>query len=320
MTHTTHKTIADVAHNWAYSSEGDTGQTSSNTFSYRNNVLYSYNTAIFKKVGGVCLQNFSKYSVTTSSHQSLGLRSYPDNSAIITALWEDARTSVEFSTYEIINSYLWKLDDVIVKMEKAKQKRTKIKFELELSHVATELKALIKHKILLKKDLTAPLKTLLKDESNLSEKMVKVKKRELVKLKRKELKALGAKKEKGIKFINGWRNFQESAGFFASHFAVEVYTKLILKKEVSHYPVRFNQEKQIIETMGGAHVPIEDALKLYRLAKLIKNGDKKSNNLRLGEFYKVDSIDLEGNAKIGCHNIAFQEMERCFNEEYEPTK
>lgn len=68
-----------------------------------------------------------------------------------------------------------------------------------------------------------------------------------------------------------------------------------------------------LQTSHGADVPLTHAVKAFRFIKLCRDNGRafKANGktLRVGHF-QIDSIDTSGNFKAGCHDIAWQEVER----------
>lgn len=76
--------------------------------------------------------------------------------------------------------------------------------------------------------------------------------------------------------------------------------------------VRVSKENNIVQTSWGAHVPLDDAIKLYHTAKhciehhTYVNGD--GTPLYVG-VYRLERVSPDGTAKIGCHVLPFKIME-----------
>lgn len=66
-----------------------------------------------------------------------------------------------------------------------------------------------------------------------------------------------------------------------------------------------------VETSWSASVPVEDALRLWRLIKVVK-GSRHSHidpSMMIGA-YRLTRICVSGDVQIGCHNIPYSEIER----------
>ena len=80
--------------------------------------------------------------------------------------------------------------------------------------------------------------------------------------------------------------------------------------------VRLSRDGGSVETSKGAVVPITDALSLYRMCGVAKTRGRGFEP-GIGAVvcvggYRVNSIDAFGNARVGCHYLTYDEMERCF--------
>lgn len=68
-----------------------------------------------------------------------------------------------------------------------------------------------------------------------------------------------------------------------------------------------------VETSQGANVPLVDALRAVRFIKIVKARGiawtENGETLPVGQF-RVNTIDVDGNIKAGCHRIMFEEIER----------
>lgn len=71
-----------------------------------------------------------------------------------------------------------------------------------------------------------------------------------------------------------------------------------------------------VETSRGARVPLDDAIMLFNAARVCRNSakqfshDDKGKQVKIGA-YRLDRIDAEGNATIGCHYITWHAMQDC---------
>ena len=82
--------------------------------------------------------------------------------------------------------------------------------------------------------------------------------------------------------------------------------------------LRFSENGKFVETSRGAVVGIKDALRLFKLCERIRNdapaGPWVSDKEILVENYRLNYITPDGNARVGCHTLAFAEMEWCFKQ------
>jgi hypothetical protein len=70
-------------------------------------------------------------------------------------------------------------------------------------------------------------------------------------------------------------------------------------------------ETQIVETSHGAEIPVEHALELWPAIQAVKqrgSGDLAPRNRTLGH-YTLNLIRADGSIKVGCHDIAYSEIE-----------
>lgn len=105
-----------------------------------------------------------------------------------------------------------------------------------------------------------------------------------------------------IKFCNSWNNLSkwekhdESCRYTYYQFGLPVF-------------LRVSKDGEEIETSQGASVPLRHARLLYwKINKLMQAGQTYQRNghtVHVGH-YPLDSIDLEGNVRIGCHKITFK--------------
>jgi hypothetical protein len=76
-----------------------------------------------------------------------------------------------------------------------------------------------------------------------------------------------------------------------------------------------------VETNQGSSIPVEDAWKLWTIVRrCVRKGTSydstdisKDNRIKFGG-YDLDRITENGNVKIGCHRITYQEMDRIAND------
>lgn len=67
----------------------------------------------------------------------------------------------------------------------------------------------------------------------------------------------------------------------------------------------------IVETSRGARVPLNDAIKLFKSAKFCRDNDATYNGPKEIGMYRLDKIDAQGNATIGCHYLKWEAIQDC---------
>lgn len=299
----------DLAHAWAHADANDYGRTGNSSLSFKDGVLFSYNTAIFKKLpNGICLENLGKYSVTTTAQQGVARQAW-GNSTIVAA-WENAPYNFRFEKAEILRSYQDKTKSEAQNLAKACRESTRDRYTSELHFVKGQLQKLLELKILAKKDLPADLKAILKLDVD-PQLMRKLAAKEKARIAREHKKKENDYKEEIAKF---------RAGEIATiHYAVRNW--------LTHDLVRLKGEN--IVTSQGVIMPIKEALKLYTLAKNCRAENKvlivrdlpeqEQERFKIGNYHVTD-INAQGDARVGCHYLTFKEMHRCFSSEYQTNK
>jgi hypothetical protein len=64
-----------------------------------------------------------------------------------------------------------------------------------------------------------------------------------------------------------------------------------------------------VETSAGAIIPLDAALRLWPVILRVMKGDKDYEvGMALGH-YRLTQIRTDGSIKVGCHDIAFDEIE-----------
>jgi hypothetical protein len=72
---------------------------------------------------------------------------------------------------------------------------------------------------------------------------------------------------------------------------------------------KFGPGVQTIETSHGARIPVADALRLWPLVLRVMKGDKDyTPGMPLGD-YRLTQIRTDGSIRVGCHDIAFSELQ-----------
>ncbi len=74
--------------------------------------------------------------------------------------------------------------------------------------------------------------------------------------------------------------------------------------------LRLSVDGTKIETSHGAEIPVDDATTFWPIIKRVKRDgeDRQPANVMLGH-YRLNLIRGDGSIKVGCHNIAYSELE-----------
>jgi hypothetical protein len=66
----------------------------------------------------------------------------------------------------------------------------------------------------------------------------------------------------------------------------------------------------MVETSFGAEIPVADAERLWPVIQRVMSGDKDYDvGMELGG-YRLTKIRRDGSIVVGCHDIAYSEIER----------
>ena len=81
----------------------------------------------------------------------------------------------------------------------------------------------------------------------------------------------------------------------------------------SYGPIRLRIKGDELQTSRGASVPLAHAVKAFRVIKRLRSKgesyERNGHTIHLGHF-ALDAIDPQGNVTAGCHNVAWEEIER----------
>lgn len=66
---------------------------------------------------------------------------------------------------------------------------------------------------------------------------------------------------------------------------------------------------QVVETSRGAHIPVEDAIRLWPMIQRVTRGDRDYEvGMQLG-VYRLTKINRDDSIVVGCHKIPYSEIE-----------
>lgn len=282
-------------HQYAYASKKYSAR--NGNMSYRNGVMYSYSTALAKKLDNCTLYNASKYSVTTSAQQT-----YLINALSGKIIYLDGMDmGFDFRNSEIVAGLTHCYQKSVQDLAKAKRSNTKEKFTAEIYQRQKTLNELLEYKILTKKDLNSELKALLKGNFDV-EKLVKIKKAQVKKEERARLQRLEKQRQD---YIDEVARFREGSTAGISYNARDLICG-------GFDLIRLEGEE--IHTSQNIRVPLADALKMFALVK--KKKPIPAGVIPTVGKFTIDRIEANGDCFVGCHKFKFEEISRCYNEEY----
>lgn len=78
-------------------------------------------------------------------------------------------------------------------------------------------------------------------------------------------------------------------------------------------PIRLRIAGDELQTSRGARVPLEHAVKAFRVIKRLRDKgqayERNGHTIHLGHF-ALDAVDAQGNVRAGCHEVAWEEIAR----------
>ena len=81
----------------------------------------------------------------------------------------------------------------------------------------------------------------------------------------------------------------------------------------SYGPIRLRVKGDELQTTRGARVPLAHAVKAFRVLKRLHDKgqayQRNGHTIHLGPF-ALDSLDVAGNVRAGCHEVAWEEIAR----------
>lgn len=285
----------DFCHQYAYASNNECKR--NGNMSYASGIMYSYNTALAKKLDNCTLCNSTRYSNTTSKQQGYLINALHGKVIVLDGM----DYGFDFRNSEIVAGLTHCYKKSVVDLSKAKRANTKEKFTAEIYQHKKTLAELLEYKILTKKDLTSELKALLKGNFDV-EKLQKIQKQEQRKQERARLQRLEQQRQD---YIDEIARFREGSTAGISYNARDLICG-------GFDLIRLEGEE--IHTSQNIRVPLADALKMFALVK--KKKPIPAGVIPTVGKFTIDRIEANGDCFVGCHKFRFEEILRCYNEEY----
>lgn len=304
-------TINQVAHHWA-NRVGDNGAASS--LSFQGDTLYSYAAPIATLLpDGTAVLAKRGWSVTTSAHQSL------------------ARSAVNYSTkvycYEIgpvpQNMRIVR-DDIARTLQRAEAVLTKVKkdgtptvyaqrqherMKAEALHLADEANAYLA--AYQRNGLNLDLLPI--DTSKLDDVRAELERQQAEGQRRRE----EAQRQRAAELVEDVAAWRRGETVYKS--LRDAPVALRLHPAAPANVAGHIDQLRVIQTSHGAEIPVEDAKRLWPIVLRVRAAGVEwtpagpGSERRLG-VYTLNVIRADGSIKVGCHEIAFSELERMAGE------
>lgn len=272
------KTTSEVFHFWAnkVQSHGRCG-----SVSFNGDSLYSYNACIAKHLsGGLIAVTTNRWSVTTSSHQTDALRAVPYNKNVV-------QVSEITTASGVIQQAKLEIKKLLAKASVARFLRQNyLSQALLIGNDANRYAAAL--------DSTEQIDLVAISGTDFEQ----VKKQLIADKAEATTAAAKHKLETTARLaanLQRWRDNDPAALHWCLGEANVV--------------LRISTTKNCIETSHGANIPIEDAIALWPLIKRCRAGERSfTPGQRVGR-YSLDEIKKDGSIVVGCHDIAYSEVE-----------
>ena len=284
-----------VAHLWAHKSQ-EWAKNPAGNFYFQGDTIYSYGSHFpiarhveNKRGESVVLFTTRGYSHSTECHKSIVARAC---SHLKTFHVDDVRGSYPREQFD---EYRARFVELGRRYVKARSNKPRILSEME--GLISEANAFAKFF-----GLRCRLRPV--DNENWQAKCKAIEKREADKRKRQAAEAAKQRAEQlreAVERLDKW-----TAGEALNHYSVYGPFRHDL-------PTRLRISGDTLETSLGAEVPLDHAIKAFRLIKQLHDKgqayQRNGHTIHLGNF-ALDSVDTQGNVQAGCHNIEWAEIDR----------
>jgi len=290
-----------VAHNWAHQS----GKCcSGSNFFYEGDTIYSYGhhfpVAKLVEVKGetIVLFNSDSYSIRTSKHQNYARRAA---SHLKRFTVPDVEASRPDSHEDNVG---WLLEQSVSELQKAKRARKYTDKHLSCARGYYD-EAEEYHRTFL------PRRKWRHSFESVSEELLAKAERERKAREKAERKRRREAEEMAREYLKDWLTDPTMWTIWGSGMHLIPVEMRMGGRDWEGQDVK----DMVVETSHGARVPLHDALYLYELCcKCRERGRGMDSFSRKVGSFAPSSIDGDGNATVGCHDIRFEAMERLYVE------
>lgn len=311
------KDVRTVAHHWA-NRVSDSGKASS--LSFQGDTLYSYAEPIARLLAdGTVLHTTQKWSVTTSAHQSLARAATNYSRGIFVRRVQDTpaenmRYAREWIAQTLARTDLkpsdYKKDGTVSLRGEARVAKLKADALHEADQANAYLTACQRNGL--------GVGELPIDTTDLEGVRVELEREEARRVEQRRL-AQERAADEAKEHLVSWRAGNSDSGHFHLHnlpVALRLHTYMPATARNLQGVVidPAAATKQVIQTSHGAEIPVEDAKRLWPLLLKVRAAGAEwvptdtSKERRLG-VYTLNAVRADGGIRVGCHEIAFAEME-----------
>ena len=270
-----------VAHLWAHKSQ-DFARNPGHNFYFHGDTIYSYGSHfpvarhVENKRGRAVLLTTRTYSVTTAGHISMVAGACRHLTVLHVADVNSTEPRKQFAEYRA--QYM----ALVGKYAKARQRKPDILADLRgLVEEANRYAEFFG----LRARLTLP-----DDLTGMIAECQAIEKREKSRKQREEAKQAREALERVQKWVDGESDYCPSYG-----------------------AIRLRVKGDELQTTRGARVPLAHAVKAFRVLKRLHDKgqayQRNGHTIHLGPF-ALDSLDVAGNVRAGCHEVAWEEIAR----------
>ncbi len=281
-----------VAHLWAHKAQ-DSARNPCGNFYFDGDTIYSYGShfPIARHVetnrGQAVLFTTRDYSVSTSGHKNVVAGACRHLTVFHVAHVCNSNRAGQFDEYRE------RFIETAKRYTKARTNKPYILGELRgLVGEANQFAQFfgLRSRLSMPKDTTAMM-----EECREIERRERERKQRADAKKRREYEA---RRVEAIAKLDNWAN-----GGAIDHYAFGGYD----------LPTRLRINGDTLETSHGAEVPLDHAIKAFRVIKRLHDKgqayERNGHTIHLGQF-ALDAIDTAGNVRAGCHNVAWPEIAR----------
>ena len=270
-----------VAHLWAHKSQ-DFARNPGHNIYFHGDTIYSYGSHfpiarhVENKRGRAVLFTTHSYSATTAGHKCMVAGACRHLTVFRVADVNNTEPRKQFATYRA--EYM----GLVGKYAKARQRKPDILADLRgLVEEANRYAEFFG----LRARLTLP-----DDLTGMIAECQAIEKREKSRKQREEAKQAREALERVQKWVDGESDYCPSYG-----------------------PIRLRVKGDELQTTRGARVPLAHAVKAFRVLKRLHDKgqayQRNGHTIHLGHF-ALDSLDVAGNVRAGCHEVAWEEIAR----------
>lgn len=288
-----------VAHSWANQTQNE-ARNSGNTFYFNGDTIYSYGShfPIARHTQSVVLFTTDKYRQTTAKHMSIVRRAIPSFKKVFFVTNVMASTKAEHAQ-NVVKMFEY-ISGLFNGLQSARKKTALANsITLHMSELEKYVDVFGVKLLKYQKDTIAANKAVI---SRNLDKWVEneAERRKIANAPENAIKREKAKAKKFAEQIQKFRNFEVKD---LSHSLGLGNTALL----------RYNTEKQRVETSKGVQIPVELAKRFYKWVKMTikKGGCIGDCNYKILDF-EVRAVN-ENELIVGCHTVAMSEADAIAN-------